>query len=105
MDRRVGNTKNLGALFGILAALGLPVPVPGSLGFKIAMTLNWLRTKLTGTLLFQPIRICGYAMVDRLIIGDSMELVNSSVPRQDTKVKSTIADILVPGCCCLPFRF
>jgi len=30
MDRRVGNTKKLGALFGILAAIGAPVPGPGS---------------------------------------------------------------------------
>ena len=48
MDRRVGNTKNLGAIFGVLAALGVPVPVPGSLGFKIAQALNWLRIRLTG---------------------------------------------------------
>ena len=54
MDRRVGNTKNLGAIFGVLAALGVPVPVPGSLGFKVAQALNGLRTKLTGELISSP---------------------------------------------------
>lgn len=48
MDRRVGNTKNLGAIFGVLAAIGVPVPVPGSLGFKIAQALNRVRTLLAG---------------------------------------------------------
>ena len=48
MDRRVGNTKNLGAIFGVLAAIGVPVPVPGSIGFKIAQALNRLRTLLSG---------------------------------------------------------
>lgn len=35
-DRRVGNTGGLGAVFGILHALGAPVPKPGSLGFMVA---------------------------------------------------------------------
>jgi hypothetical protein len=29
MDRRVGNTKRMGALFGILAAIGVDIPQPG----------------------------------------------------------------------------
>jgi hypothetical protein len=43
MDRRVGNTKNLGALFGVLAAIGVNVPMPGSVGWAIATTLNKIR--------------------------------------------------------------
>lgn len=34
VDRRVGNTKGLGAVFGIMAALG--APVPGTFGFRVA---------------------------------------------------------------------
>lgn len=30
MDRRVGNTQKMGALFGILAAIGVEVPQPGN---------------------------------------------------------------------------
>ena len=29
MDRRVGNTQKMGALFGILAAIGVEIPQPG----------------------------------------------------------------------------
>eukprot|EP00887_Chlorella_sp_A99_P004709 scaffold4.g4709.t1 len=36
MDRRVGNTNGLGAAFGILAAIGVAVPRPGSLGWRLA---------------------------------------------------------------------
>lgn len=48
MDRRVGNTQKMGAIFGVLAAIGVPVPAPGSLGFKIAQTLNGVRTAVAG---------------------------------------------------------
>ena len=34
VDRRVGNTKGVGAVFGLLAALG--APVPGTFGFRVA---------------------------------------------------------------------
>jgi len=40
MDRRVGNTGGLGALFGVMTALGIKVPMPGTIGFSIAMWLN-----------------------------------------------------------------
>jgi hypothetical protein len=40
MDRRVGNTGGLGALFGILTAIGVPVPKPGTLQFQIAVAVN-----------------------------------------------------------------
>ena len=43
IDRRVGNTKGLGAVFGILAAIGAPVPRPGSLGWVVASALNRAR--------------------------------------------------------------
>ncbi len=36
MDRRVGNTDKLGALFGILAAIGHPLPTPGTLKYALA---------------------------------------------------------------------
>ena len=36
MDRRVGNTEKLGALFGILAAIGHPLPTPGTLKYALA---------------------------------------------------------------------
>ncbi|KAL4425831.1 hypothetical protein ABPG75_009847 [Micractinium tetrahymenae] len=32
VDNRVGNTKGLGAAFGILSAIGINIPTPGSLG-------------------------------------------------------------------------
>lgn len=54
MDRRVGNTQKMGAIFGVLAAIGVPVPAPGSLGFQIAQTLNGVRTALAGEGLPQP---------------------------------------------------
>jgi hypothetical protein len=40
MDRRVGNTKGLGALFGILAAIGINIPAQGSLAWTLAVSLN-----------------------------------------------------------------
>lgn len=33
MDRRVGNTKKMGALFGILAAIGGPIPEPETIPY------------------------------------------------------------------------
>jgi len=48
MDRRVGNTKKMGALFGILAAIGVWVPQPGSFSFALLTSVNWLREKVTG---------------------------------------------------------
>ena len=46
MDRRCGNTNNLGAIFGVLSAIGVPVPKPGTLGFSIAQAVNRARTAL-----------------------------------------------------------
>lgn len=40
MDRRVGNTKGLGAMFGILAAIGGPVLAPGSFTFMTLVAAN-----------------------------------------------------------------
>lgn len=40
MDRRVGNTEGMGALFGILAAIGVKFPKPGTLGFTIFAMIN-----------------------------------------------------------------
>ncbi|MEW5320308.1 MAG: hypothetical protein WDW38_011390 [Sanguina aurantia] len=40
MDRRVGNTKGLGAMFGILAAIGGPVLAPGSFTFLSLVAAN-----------------------------------------------------------------
>lgn len=48
MDRRVGNTQNMGAIFGVLAAIGVPVPKPGSIGFKVAQTMNRIRAMFSG---------------------------------------------------------
>ncbi|KAK9832690.1 hypothetical protein WJX81_000318 [Elliptochloris bilobata] len=50
MDRRVGNTQKLGALFGILAAIGHPLPSPGSLKYLVATTLQWLYGLVRGAL-------------------------------------------------------
>lgn len=48
MDRRVGNTGGLGALFGILHAIGVPVPKPGTFGFALAVALNKVMTWFSG---------------------------------------------------------
>lgn len=40
MDRRCGNTQGMGALFGILAAIGVNFPKPGTLGFAVFATIN-----------------------------------------------------------------
>lgn len=46
MDRRVGNTGGLGALFGVLHSLGVKIPQPGTLGWTIATTINRINSKL-----------------------------------------------------------
>lgn len=43
VDNRVGNTRGLGAAFGILSAIGVNVPTPGSLGWNIALAVNRVR--------------------------------------------------------------
>lgn len=48
MDRRVGNTQGLGALFGILAAIGVKIPRPGTLAFAVAVTINRIMTWVRG---------------------------------------------------------
>lgn len=48
MDRRVGNTHKLGALFGILAAIGHPLPTPGTLRFYAAQLLQRLGGLVSG---------------------------------------------------------
>lgn len=40
MDRRVGNTCNLGAMLGILKAIGARIPVPGSLTWSFFMLVQ-----------------------------------------------------------------
>ena len=48
MCRRVGNTKKLGAMFGILAAIGAPVPKPGSIYFLIQVNFSKVRNIISG---------------------------------------------------------
>lgn len=48
MSRRVGNTNKLGAMFGILSAIGAPVPQPGSITFYIRLATNAIRSIFTG---------------------------------------------------------
>lgn len=48
IDRRVGNTKGLGAVFGILAAIGAPVPRPGSLGWALASAVRRVQVAVAG---------------------------------------------------------
>ena len=48
MDRRVGNTHKLGALFGILAAIGHPLPAPGTPRFYVAQLLQRLGGLVSG---------------------------------------------------------
>ena len=50
MDRRVGNTQKMGALFGILAAIGVWVPQPGSFSFMLLSALNGLRQRVAALL-------------------------------------------------------
>ena len=42
MDRRVGNTKKMGALFGILAAIGGPIPEPETIPYAFFILSNRL---------------------------------------------------------------
>ncbi len=48
MCRRVGNTNKLGAMFGILSAIGAPVPSPGSPTFFIRLAVNAVRSFISG---------------------------------------------------------
>ena len=48
MDRRVGNTGGMGALFGILHAIGAPVPRPGSLTWNVLGPINKLKNAILG---------------------------------------------------------
>eukprot|EP00884_Botryococcus_braunii_P020135 jgi/Botrbrau1/6805/Bobra.0153s0008.1 len=53
MDRRVGNTNNLGAMFGILSAIGVYIPPPGSIIFTSMVLfmklLNFLMKFFSGS--------------------------------------------------------
>ena len=46
--RRVGNTNKLGAMFGILSAIGAPVPSPGSPMFFVRLATNAVRSFISG---------------------------------------------------------
>lgn len=46
MDRRVGNTQGMGALFGILAAIGVNFPKPGTLSWTILTFINRVVSKV-----------------------------------------------------------
>ena len=46
MDRRVGNTEGMGALFGILAAIGVNFPKPGTLAWTFFTFVNRVVTKI-----------------------------------------------------------
>ncbi|BDA49419.1 hypothetical protein COCOBI_14-0360 [Coccomyxa sp. Obi] len=52
MDRRVGNTNKLGAMFGILSAIGAPVPSPGSPTFFVRLAINAVRSFISGVFEF-----------------------------------------------------
>lgn len=39
MDRRVGDTDGLGGAFGLLHAIGVPFPFPGTVGVKCCIPL------------------------------------------------------------------
>ncbi|KAK9904899.1 hypothetical protein WJX75_005112 [Coccomyxa subellipsoidea] len=52
MDRRVGNTNKLGAMFGILSAIGAPVPSPGSPMFFVRLATNAVRSFISGVFEF-----------------------------------------------------
>ena len=54
MDRRVGNTGGMGALFGILHAIGAPVPKPGSLTWNVLGLINKIKNALVGLLAMLP---------------------------------------------------
>jgi hypothetical protein len=46
MDRRVGNTQGMGALFGILAAIGVNFPKPGTFAFTLFSFINRIVQKI-----------------------------------------------------------
>ena len=48
MRRRVGNTGKLGALFGILYAIGAPVPKPGSISFIVRLLFARVKNLISG---------------------------------------------------------
>ena len=50
LGRRVGNTKKLGAMLGILKAIGAYVPEPGSLTWSLFMLVQQTFTTIAGTL-------------------------------------------------------
>lgn len=50
MDRRVGNTKKMGALFGILAAIGGPIPEPETIPYAFFILSNRLSDIISSTL-------------------------------------------------------
>lgn len=54
MDRRVGNTGGMGALFGILHAIGAPVPRPGSLTWNVLGLINKLKNAIVGLVSMLP---------------------------------------------------
>ena len=46
--RRVGNTGKMGALFGILYAIGAPVPKPGSVTFMLGQLFMKVKSIIAG---------------------------------------------------------
>ncbi len=48
MCRRVGNTGKMGALFGILYAIGAPVPKPGSITFIVRVLFANIKNFISG---------------------------------------------------------
>ena len=52
--RRVGNTGGMGALFGILHAIGAPVPRPGSLTWNVLGLINKLKNAIVGLVSMLP---------------------------------------------------
>ena len=55
MDRRVGNTCKLGAMLGILKAIGARVPEPGSLTWSFFMLVQRTVAGVKGARRFQSI--------------------------------------------------
>lgn len=59
MDRRVGNTKKMGALFGILAAIDGPIPEPETIPYAFFILSNRLSSifssKLCASRGLQPV--------------------------------------------------
>ena len=48
MDRRVGNSKKMGALFGILAAIGGPIPEPETIPYALFIISRRLHDIVSG---------------------------------------------------------